>query len=172
MYKRGFGRVFRVLLLFSIGMSGCSQEEELKLDPGVSPFYPGVSESGGAAAKTDTAPDQTNGAAGGSRSKDDAIVASGPIRPDEVEKHIRIAHRYAQKKESVKAAQLLDQVLAVAPLNREARPRVASSHSGNPRRPRRCRIATRQPVAALELARTLRRAYETPKKSEIELYAR
>ena len=58
MHLRGFGRVSRVFLLASIGLTGCAQEEELKLDPGVSPFYPGVSATEGASTKTDTARDQ------------------------------------------------------------------------------------------------------------------
>ncbi len=101
-----------------------------------------------------------------------SIVPSGPLRPDEVEKQIRIAMHSAQKGETVKAGQLLDQVLAVEPLNREALAGrgmlaldEASAASSLPDRA----AAT---VAAADLARTLHRVYESPKKTETELYAR
>jgi thiol-disulfide isomerase/thioredoxin len=171
MYVRRFGRVSWVLLLASIGLSGCSQEEELKLDPGVSPFYPGVSGTEGASTKNDTARDQPNGQPGGSRTKNDLTVASGTIRPDEVEKQIRIALRSMQKGESVKAAQLLDQVLTIEPLNREALAGLSmialEQAVGAPSLPDRAAAVNR----AAELARTLHRVYESPKKKEVEIYA-
>jgi len=159
-------------LLVSIGLTGCTQEEELKLDPGVSPFYPGVSATEGASTKNGTARDQPIGQPGGSRTKNDSPVPSGPLRPDDIEKQVRIAMRSAQKGETVKAGQLLDQVLVVEPLNREAltgRAMLALDEAmAASSLPDRAAAVGR----AVDLARTLHRVYESPKKRETELYAR
>jgi thiol-disulfide isomerase/thioredoxin len=170
---RGFGRVSRVFLLASIGLTGCAPEEELKLDPGVSPFYPGVSATEGASTKTDGARDPLIGRSRGPRTpNDDVLVPTGPLRPDEVEKQVRIAMHAAQKGETVKAGLLLDQVLAIEPLNREAltgRAMLALDEAN---------VASALPdrVAATgrsaDLARTLHRIYDRPKKRETDLYAR
>jgi thiol-disulfide isomerase/thioredoxin len=154
------------LLLASIGLPGCSQEEELKLDPGVSPFYPGVSATEGASTKADA------GQPVGSKTKLEAAVPGEPIRPEDVEKQLRVALRAVQKGEKAKAGLLLDQILDVEPLNREA---LAG----------RGIVALEQFMAAsslpdqdaaisraAEVARVLHRTQEAPKKREIDIYAR
>jgi thiol-disulfide isomerase/thioredoxin len=172
MHASGLGRVGFIVLLASIGLSGCGQEEELKLDPGVSPFYPGDSAKSGATDKTDPAAGKLQ-PFGSPTPLKEATVPSRPIRPDEVEKQIRIALHSAQKGEAAKAGQILDQVLAVEPFNREALTgrgvlwlEQASSATSS--------AADRAAAAshAADLARTVRRVYESPKKREMELYAR
>ena len=77
-----------------------------------------------------------------------------------------------RKGESVKAAQLLDQVLAIEPLNREALSGRAilalEQANATTSLPERAAAAAR----SVELARTLRRVFDAPKKREVELYAR
>jgi thiol-disulfide isomerase/thioredoxin len=172
MYVRGFGPVSFALLLASIVLTGCGKEEELKLDEGVSPFYPAVSTTEGAASKTIASPDRVSGQSGRSVAGTDYQVPGEPLRPDEVEKQIRIAMHTAQKGATVKAGRLLDQVLAVEPLNREAltgRAMLAIDESAAASSlPDRAAAVER----AAALTRTLQRIYESPKKKEIELYAR
>ena len=145
MHVRGFGLVFGALLLASIGLSGCSQEEGLKLDPGVSPFYPGDSASPTASTKTDTTRDQPSGQPAGSRTKVESTVPIGPIRPDKVEQ-VRVALRFVQKGESVKAAQILIKSWPSSRSIGRPWPGAAFSHSNNPGWPRPCRIGPRQPA--------------------------
>jgi thiol-disulfide isomerase/thioredoxin len=172
MYVRGFGPVSLVVLLASVGFLGCGKEEELKLDAGVSPFYPGVSATEGVMSKTVASPDRVIGPSVRSAANNDFEVPSEPLRPDQVEKQIRIAIHTAQKGAKVKAGRLLDQVLAVEPLNREALTGRAmlAIDEGAAASSLPDRAAAVERAAAL--TRTLQRIYESPKKKEIELYAR
>ncbi len=179
MQVRGLGLIARVFLLGTIGMTGCSQEEELKLDPGASPFFPGTAGKPDTATKSGAAgPEATAivGTAvtkhGGSGSDSVAVPDSGkPLRADEVEKQIRIAQRHVQKGEMDKAIVLLDKILAVEPINREALNGRAtlSLQQTKATAPLAERAAGAE--LALNLARKLRGAYEASKKGEIGLYA-
>jgi thiol-disulfide isomerase/thioredoxin len=142
---------------------GCSREEPLQPDPGVSPFYPGPSADGKVPGGTATTADRAASVA----SKLDA-----PLRPEDVERQLRIAMRAAERGDSAGAIALLDRILALEPVNREAlssRAAIAldqAKRAGSP--------AERD--AALEkagsLVRTLHRAYEKPNQREVDLYAR
>jgi thiol-disulfide isomerase/thioredoxin len=154
-----------LILLFLIG---CSQQEELPLDPGVSPFYPGTVESPKAAGPGH--PASVVGRA--STDSADASATEVPLRPENVERQLRIALRTAEKGDTAKAVGLLDQILSLEPLNREAllgRSAIAMDQAEKA-------TTTPERAAAMEQAlapmRTLRRAYEKPTKPEKDLYGR
>ena len=159
---------------------GCSSEEEAPLDPGVSPFYPGP----GGATKALTNPNPAggpivggSGAAGTQADRAGAAQSSladseEPIPPEDIERHLRIALRTAEKGDTVRAARALDRILAIQPTNREAllgRAAIALADSEKA-------SGTQEKAAALEkagmLIRTVRRAFDKPAKAEIMLYAR
>ncbi|HZW32353.1 MAG TPA: redoxin domain-containing protein [Isosphaeraceae bacterium] len=139
---------------------GCSREEELKLDPGVSPFFPG--EAGSAP-----------GPAGPVGAAESAPAApEAPLRPEEVERQLRIALRGIEKGDVARASRTLDRILAVDPLNREALVGRATVALDQARRA----TATPERATALEQAlgpvRALRRATEKPTKREADLFGR
>jgi thiol-disulfide isomerase/thioredoxin len=159
---------------------GCSQEQELKLDPGVSPFFPGEPRStqgpAGPARDAESSPGSPRvaGTAGGPAGTEAAgsTALDAPLRPEDVERQLRIALRGIEKGDATRASRTLDRILAVDPLNREAlfgRAAVALDHA-------RRATATPERAAALEPAlapvRTLRRAYEKPTKRETDLFGR
>ena len=178
--RAGHGtRVWAVGLSLLI-VTGCSQEEELKLDPGVSPFSPGETGSAqgpagpaGAAESTPGSP----GAAGtaGTRAGTElagSTTPEAPLRPEDVERQLRIALRGIEKGDAARASRTLDRILAVDPLNREALFGRASVALDQAQRA----AATPERAAALEQAlapvRTLRRAYEKATKRETDLFGR
>src|SRR5262249_9631889 len=93
-----------------------------------------------------------------------------PIRPDDIERQLRGAVRDAEKGDVVRATRKLDQILTLQPLNREALAARAYLALGESQR------ATAPPdqaaalEKALELVRTLHRAYDRPKPGEGALY--
>jgi thiol-disulfide isomerase/thioredoxin len=152
-----------LVLLLAVG---CSQEEELKPDPGVSPFYPGPSAESKAPSGTLV---PGNGADRGTVAATDA---EGPIRPQDVEKVLRTALRAGEKGDYARAASLLDRILAVEPMNREAlfgRAALALTEEQRATSPQQ-RLAEIERAAAL--VKTLRRDYEKPNPRELELAAR
>jgi len=172
MCVRRFGLVSVCVLLASVGLMGCGKEEELKLDPGVSPFYPRVSATEGPTTKTIVSGDRSIGKLGESGTKSDFHTQGEPLRLDEVDKQVRIAIHSAQKGDTLKAGRLLDQVLAVEPLNREALTGRAmlAIDEGAAASSLLDRAAAVERAA--ELARTLHRIYDSPKRKETELYGR
>jgi thiol-disulfide isomerase/thioredoxin len=161
------GRAVGLVLLAAIG---CSKQEELVPDPGVSPFYPGpkAEAPGGPAAAApagDRAVDASDREGSGTR------IPDGPLRPEDVERQLRIALRAASKGDAGRAIPLLDRILELEPANREAllgRAAIAmelSQRAGAPE----------ERAAALEkagvLVRTLRRTYEKSNKQELDLFA-
>src|ERR1019366_737998 len=91
---------------------------------------------------------------------------------NEVEKRLRIAMRTARDGDQEKAAQLLDQVLAVEPINREAligRSSLAFEQWRKEKAPEARSAAIEKAVG---LVRTLRRAYDAPKAHETEFFGR
>jgi thiol-disulfide isomerase/thioredoxin len=161
---------------------GCSEEEPLQLDPGVSPFYPSAAGSGARSLPSKTGVDRLGGEqrAGAARALDIASGASPGSTQEtglstasgEVERQLRIAVSTAQKGDRSKAAELLDQVLARDPLNREAlfgRAMLALDQArAAPSLTDRAAAVAR----ATELAKALHRAYETLKKPELDLLGR
>ncbi len=169
-----------VLILILLAMVGCSSEPEGPMDAGVSPFYPGPSASSKAAAKTETAAgptvatkaaspvaaDQPGPDAAGSQEADE------PLRPENVEKQLRIAVSTAMKGDTSKAVTSLDRILKFEPTNREAllnRAALALIQSEKATAPAD-RAAAMEKAASM--IRTLRRAYEKPTQPEISMFAR
>jgi thiol-disulfide isomerase/thioredoxin len=155
-------------LLFLIAI-GCSPQEELALDPGVSPFYPG--DAGSAKTAGSGVSGTAEGRAGTSAGSADWPVSEAPLRPEDVERQLRIALRTAEKGDSSRAVPLLERILALEPLNREAllgRSAIAMDQAQQA-------TSTPERAAAMEQAlaplRTLRRAYEKQTKREKDLYA-
>src|SRR5437867_1024738 len=120
-------RVWAVGLSF-LTVIGCTQpEEELKLDPGVSPFFPGAGSTKAPAGPT-AAVESSSGSPGATGTAGDRagteVAAStapeAPLRPEEIERQLRIALRGVEKGDATRASRTLDRILAVEPLNREA----------------------------------------------------
>jgi thiol-disulfide isomerase/thioredoxin len=155
--RRGVG----LALLVAIG---CSRQEELAPDPGVSPFYPGPS----AAAKE---------GAGGVSAADRAAIATAaakpdrPLRPEDIERQLRIALRAAERGDRAGAIPVLDRILATEPVHREAlggRAAIALDQAKSASSPGERDAALEK---ASTLVHTLHRAYEKPNQREIGLYA-
>src|SRR5262245_9872781 len=113
--------------LISLVSIGCQDQEELPLDPGVSPFYPGPTASAGstegpAGAGGPPAEGPAAGAPASRAAPNPAVLpaSESPLRPDDVERQLRIALRAAERGDSTRAVALLDRILALEPLNREA----------------------------------------------------
>lgn len=145
---------------------GCSPQEDLKPDPGVSPFYPGPSADG----KTPTVPSLAGPVA--ERTTSAAPDSNGPIRPEDVERQLRIAMRAAEKGDLARASSILDRILAVEPANREAllgRATVALTLAQKVASPDEKLAALDKAAGA---ARAIRSAYERPNQKELELTSR
>jgi thiol-disulfide isomerase/thioredoxin len=160
--------------------SGCSEQPELKLDPGASPFYPDPSDAKQTAAPPESRPDATVGPSPEARDirggASPAAADSGPLNTalgtNEVERQIRVAMRLASKGDRTGAAALLDKVLAVEPVNREALYRRASlalvrSQASAPLE--ECAAAIDK---ASTLVQALHRAHEPLKDAETKLLER
>ena len=155
----------RTMGLAMLAAVGCGPQEELKPDPGVSPFYPGPSaeKKPGDASLPKTIASTTPAS---------ADVADDPLRPGDVEKSLRVALRAAEKGDLARASTILDRILAIEPVNREAlygRASVAISQAKTAATPS-------EKLAELDRAdsvcKALRRAYEKMNKRELELYSR
>ncbi len=171
----------RIVSVYAVlALTGCSQEEHLEADPGVSPFYPGPSDPKIASAKTEKNADQGQRPPGADSAKG-TTVAGGPERSpgidsrfgtNEVERLLRVALRAAQKGDPDGAADLLDKVLAIEPINREAlagRASVALKQAN-------AATAVGDRAAAVEkadsLVRALMRAYDSLKPHEVDFIKR
>jgi thiol-disulfide isomerase/thioredoxin len=178
----------RFLLALLLGGStlflpaGCSQEEELKPDPGASPFYPGPAAERGAPNHVQAAGDQPIGGSpaspteagqtGAGTSATGSSSAGTKLRSSDIEQQMSLVMRAAQKGDVATAVQLLDQVLGVEPLHREAlfgRAALALDQARLSKTPED-RAALVQ--KAVDLTRTMRRVYELPKPSEQQLFGR
>ena len=158
---------------------GCSSEEDAPLDPGVSPFYPGPGES----TKATTGPDAVGGPiAGGPRASATpggpvgadaagSTESEEPIGPENIERHLRMALRTAEKGDMARAVRNLDRILAIQPLNREALLGRALWRWRRRKRPGGPGDRTAALEKAGVLMKTLRRAFDKPTKAEIILYA-
>ncbi|MGP0066844.1 MAG: redoxin family protein [Isosphaeraceae bacterium] len=169
--------MFTLIFLAAIGCS--SQEEEGPMDPGVSPFYPGPAGSEKAAARPDAAGNPSSASRATATVEDrtgagssDAMSTEGPLRPEDVERQLRIAMRTAEKRDTAKAIIGLDRILALQPTNREAllgRAFLALTQAEKA-------PAAADRVAAVEQAasymKTLRRAHEKPTQPENTIQSR
>ena len=158
--RRAIGLVFLVAI-------GCSPQEELKPDPGVSPFYPGPSAEAKATGGTAAAGSAADlAAAAGSRGS--RWPAPSPGRRETApDRHAR-----GEKGDLARATAMLDRILALEPINREAlfgRAAVALTQAQKASSPDE-RLAAIEKAGAV--TRTLRRAYERPNQRELELYSR
>jgi thiol-disulfide isomerase/thioredoxin len=166
--------------LAALALTGCSQEETLVADPGVSPFSPAKTDPPGAATPPASAPEKGALAVGKNPPQGDTarpnIEAASPIDSrfgtNEVERQLRVAIRTAQRGDLKGAAELLDKVLAIEPINREAlysRAKMALDES------RRLKSLDEKAIhidKAVALVQSLRRAYESPKAHERDLILR
>jgi thiol-disulfide isomerase/thioredoxin len=120
MYLLRLGPRFLILFLacgcVSLVPIGCSQEEEkLTPDPGASPFYPGPAAQ--KAAPTGAGASASQAAA--SVEPDSSSAQTATVENDVV-RELRLALRSGQKGDLATALKLMDHVLEVEPLNREA----------------------------------------------------
>ena len=159
--RRAIGLAFLVA-------TGCSPQEELKPDPGVSPFYPGPS----AEAKTPGGSSPAGATADRAAGAAVAVDLEGPLRPEDVEKQLRIAMRAGERGDLARATALLDRILALEPANREAmlgRASIAMTQAKQATSPEE-RLTAIEKAGAM--ARALRRAYEKPNSRELELFSK
>jgi thiol-disulfide isomerase/thioredoxin len=159
---------------------GCSQEEQLEPDPGASPFYPAPADPKAASNQGDKAKAAGIGQAGvasaapdqrdkGSSGSDELDTRFGT---NDIERQVRKALRTARNGDPETAAKMLDQVLAVEPIHREAltrRAALALEQSQKAKSPDERAAALGK---AADLVRSLFRAYEAPKENEKELFGR
>ena len=176
---RGRNLSFLVALLCSVWaalvLTGCSQDDGLPPDPGDLPSFPGLAETGqGVSIKDGTAVGQGKDEPGATRSAGDPSVSNildTRFGSNDVERQIRVAQQRVQKGDTARAAALLDQVLAVEPLNREALFDRAILYLKKSRDPANtAEEKTAAVMKAAELARSLRRAYDAPKPHEQDLF--
>lgn len=152
-------------LIALVVLAGCSAEPPLEIDPGVSPFAPLT--KNGQAVVPETVERQTAAEReAGGRPLNTTLGAN------EVERQIRLAMSLGEKGDLAKSAALLDQVLAVEPINREAlfmRGVVSVELARRAPTPAERDLAD---AKAKDVAKTLARAYENLKKNELELLNR
>jgi thiol-disulfide isomerase/thioredoxin len=165
-YRRlrpGTAVMHRVVGLVFLVAVGCSGQEDLESDPGGSPFLAGAP----AGPK-----DPEVGGATPNRATSVVSKPDQPLRPEDVEKQLRIAVRAAERGDSAGAAVLLDRILALEPVNREAlfgRAGVALNQAKRSQSPEERDAALEKAGATI---RALLRSYEKPNSREIDLYTR
>jgi thiol-disulfide isomerase/thioredoxin len=160
-------------LLAACALCGCSgEQEQLKLDPGVSPFYPGPA----AAPATQTATPATSAQPRDRSAEPNRPGESAPLNTtlgaNAVERQLRLAQRAARDGDRARAGQMLDKVLAAEPNNREALYQRAglaleAFHKEHDLPARLAAVAK-----AGDLARTILRVHETLKANEIDISGR
>jgi thiol-disulfide isomerase/thioredoxin len=159
----------------ALALAGCSEEEPLVPDPGASPFYPGPAAQGGATARPDPGGDTPIGqprVSSSAASPAGASVSGKPLEPADIDRQLKIAVRTAQKGDLVKTAELLDQVLAVDPRNREALVMRAALALDQSSRAQSTEDRAAAVAQATVFVRTLIRATESPSPSELDIFAR
>ncbi len=162
--RSGWEWARRTMGLAMLAAVGCGPQEELKPDPGVSPFYPGPSAE-------KKAGDPSSPKTIASTTPASADVADDPLRPGDVEKSLRVALRAAEKGDLARASKILDRILAIEPVNREAlygRASVAISQAKTAATPSE-KLAEFD--RADSICKSLRRAYEKMTKRELDLYS-
>src|SRR5262245_46473194 len=114
-----------VMGAWALGMAflvatGCSPQEELTLDPSVASDYPitGVRPQAGVGSGSARESSLVGGPVSPSRA--DTPAAEEPLHPEDIERQLRIALRTAERGDSSRAIRMLDRILSLDPLNREA----------------------------------------------------
>ena len=164
----------------SLALVGCSREENLEPDPGASPFYPASPDPKSASLRPEKGADKGDVPSSADPGKDDNTAGGSGGSPkidarfgtNEVERQLRVALRTAQKGDPAVAAELLDQVLAIEPINREAllgRAALALKQASTA-----TSLDDRSAAVdkAVGLARAFLRAYDSPKAPEVDLVKR
>ena len=182
-YRRFVSRLgFAVMIgaWASLALTGCSQEENLEADPGVSPFYPGPSapktatihsEKGAQAGNVSTGRESRTGEAAGPGPADSPKI-DARFGTNEVERQLRVALRTAQKGDPAVAAELLDKVLAIEPINREALLGRASLALKQANAAKAIDDRAAAIDKAVGLIRSLMHAYDTLKPHEVDFVKR
>jgi thiol-disulfide isomerase/thioredoxin len=155
---------------------GCSREQhELKLDPGVSPFYPGETATGGARPQAGIDGRKASVAAEGpnkAQNPADSQPLNTALGANEVERRVRMAALTAERGDTAAATLMLEKVLAVEPINREAlyyRAKLAlDAYQRGKALPERLAAVAK----AGELAQAIVRTNEMLRPREVELLAR
>jgi thiol-disulfide isomerase/thioredoxin len=180
--RRNRARLTLELVVFgwaALALTSCSQDETLVADPGASPFYPATADPKKAA--TEPAATEKGKVPSGARvAQEDAplpnVAGDKPIDArfgtNEVERQLRVALRTAQKGDRAGAAELLDKVLTVEPINREALHGRALIYLDDARHATSPDEKEAFIDKAVELIGALRRAYDSPKPHEKELISR
>jgi thiol-disulfide isomerase/thioredoxin len=177
-------RAFTVMTVtgYLLALAGCSSDEPLEPDPGASPFYPGKPNSPGPAtppaiangkpsSPTEPGPRPEQGDNAGPNS-DTASAIDARFGTNEVERQLRVALRTAQKGDLPVAAELLDKILTIEPIHREALNGRAIVALDQARRVKSLDEKAAYIDKAHDLVKALRRAYDTPKPHEQELTSR
>ncbi len=149
-------------LALAAALVGCSSEPPLELDKGVSPFGPAADPPPASIAAADL---------------ERAQSTSGPLDSslgtNDIERTLRLAMSLGDRGELSKSGELLDRVLAVEPVNREALYMRGVLALEQARRAGTDSAARDEAIArAKESAATLERAYEGAKPHEIMLQSR
>jgi len=169
-----FARAFLVLVWAAFALVGCSREEELVPDAGASPFYPGPSDPKKASTQPEKAEPKGVAQSEVTLAKADAAGSSAldsRFGTNDIERQLRIAQRAARNGDSVAAAQMLDQVLAIEPIHREALIGRAGIALEQSRQAKSLDEKAATVAKAAELVRSLFRAYDSPKPHEKGLFA-
>jgi thiol-disulfide isomerase/thioredoxin len=159
----------------SLALIGCSQEEPLQADPGVSPFYPAPT---AATASTGTEKNAAagEGQAGADPGKETPVAADSKIDArfgtNDVERQLRVALRTAQKGDPAVAAELLDKILAIEPIHREALLNRASLAIKEANATPSIDDQAAAVDKAVSLVRSLMRAYDSLKPHEVDFMKR
>jgi thiol-disulfide isomerase/thioredoxin len=174
------GFTFIVCGWAATALTGCSQEENLEPDPGASPFYPGRAEPKSASRDQATGAESGNGASAGLSEKG-GTASPGPgespkidarFGTNEVERQLRIALRTAQKGDPAVADDLLDKVLAIEPVNREALLGRAALAFDQSLAAKSVEDRAAAIDKSIEFVRALMRAYDTLKPHETDVAKR
>jgi thiol-disulfide isomerase/thioredoxin len=171
-------------LLFGLAalsaVAGCSgQNEELVADAGASPFYPKkadppapASGTAGAVGKADVPSSKEPPINDSGKASVESESIDARFGTNDVERKLRVALRAGEKGDFATAAAILDRILAIEPIHREALRGRAIVHLEQARRLKAREEKTAEIEKALALVSTLRRAYDSPKPYETELINR
>lgn len=163
-------------LVTAFALPGCSGEQEpLKLDPGVSPFYPGPAagtDGKTAAGAARPRPTASTDLPGGASTAGEPARLNTALGANEVERQLRLAQRAARDGDRAKATEMLDRVLAAEPNNREALYQRAALALDAFYKEKALPERLAAIAKAGDLARTILRVHEAPKANEIDIAGR
>jgi thiol-disulfide isomerase/thioredoxin len=172
---------FVVGIWAALVLTGCARDPGLEPDPVDSPAFPGLKAEQGAPAADNAAGGGTwanrgtapVGSQPASSSLADSSALDTRFGSNAVELQVRTARRSLQKGDKARAGELLDRVLAVEPINREAlsvRATIFLDEARDPSSTASDRTASA--TKAAELVRSLHRAHEKTNDEEQDLFGR